>query len=101
MKQKISHIYAGFGVSQTPIDRIARKECIILFVRKCCEEAKHYYTIELRGPKVVQVRGMGNCDMTPKVEAFIQSLETAGIVQTGYSCIVYIVYSIQSNRLMM
>lgn len=57
------------------IDRIARKECIILFVRKCCEIDKSYYTVEIRGPKVVQVRGMGNCDMTPKVEKFINAWE--------------------------
>ncbi len=57
------------------INRIARKECIILFVRKCCEIDKSYYTIELRGQKVVQVRGMGNCDMTPKVEKFINAWE--------------------------
>lgn len=57
------------------IDRIVGKECIILFVRKCCEIDKSYYTIELRGQKVVQVRGMGNCDMTPKVEKFINAWE--------------------------
>ena len=53
------------------IDRIIKNECIILFVRKCCEINKPYYTIEIRGQEVVQVRGMGNCVATPEVQDFI------------------------------
>ena len=32
---------------------------------------KPFYTIEVRGQEVVQVRGAGNCGMTPEVEAFV------------------------------
>lgn len=53
------------------IDRVVGKECIILFVRKCCEIDKPYYTMEIRGQEVVQVRGMGNCAATPEVQDFI------------------------------
>lgn len=57
------------------IDRVARKECMILFVRKCCEETKPYYTVEIRGQKVVQVRGVGNCAATPEVQGFIDAFK--------------------------
>lgn len=53
------------------IDRVAKNECIILFVRKCCEETKPYYTVEIRGKEVIQVRGVGNCAATPEVQGFI------------------------------
>lgn len=53
------------------IDRVAKNECIILFVRKSCEETKPYYTVEIRGKEVIQVRGIGNCAATPKVQVFI------------------------------
>lgn len=52
-------------------ERVAEKECIILFLRKCFDETKPFYTVEVRGQKAVQVQGKGNCDMTPEVEAFI------------------------------
>lgn len=53
------------------VERVAERECMILFLRKCADEAKSFYTIEVRGQEVVQVRGMGNCGMTPEVEAFV------------------------------
>lgn len=56
-------------------ERVAEKECIILFLRKCSDETKPFYTVEVRGQKAVQVRGIGNCDMTPEVEAFITAWE--------------------------
>lgn len=57
------------------IDRVARKECMILFVRKCCEETKPYYTVEIRGKEVIQVRGVGNCAATPEVQGFIDAFK--------------------------
>lgn len=57
------------------VERVAEKECAILFLRKCSEEEKPFYTIEVRNQKAVQVRGMRNCSMTPKVEAFITDWE--------------------------
>ena len=56
-------------------ERVAEKECIILFLRKCSEEEKSFYTIEVRNRKAVQVRGIGNCDMTPEIESFIAAWE--------------------------
>ena len=57
------------------VERAANKECVILFLRKSSDESKPFYTIEVRGQKAVQVRGTGNCSMTPEVEAFITDWE--------------------------
>ena len=54
---------------------VAKKECMILFVRKCCEIDKPYYTVEIRGQKVVQVRGIGNCAATSEVQGFIDAFK--------------------------
>ena len=56
-------------------ERAAEKECIILFLRKCSEEEKPFYTVEVRNQKAVQVRGKGNCSMTPEVKSFIAAWE--------------------------
>ena len=56
-------------------ERVAEKECIILFLRKCSEEEKSFYTVEVRNQKAVQVRGKGNCAMTPEVKSFIAAWE--------------------------
>ena len=57
------------------VERAANKECVILFLRKSSDEEKPFYTIEVQGQKAVQVRGTGNCSMTPEVEAFITDWE--------------------------
>jgi len=57
------------------VDRVAKRECMILFLRRCGDEAKPYYTVEVRERKAVQVRGMNNEDATPEVRRFIQRWE--------------------------
>lgn len=57
------------------VDRVIQRESVILFLRQSAEEKKPFYTIELRDRKVVQVRGMKNCNATPKVEQFIGKWE--------------------------
>lgn len=54
---------------------VAKKECMILFVRRCTDETKPFYTVEIRGQKVVQVRGIGNCAATPEVQSFIDAFK--------------------------
>ena len=54
---------------------VAKKECMILFVRKCCEIDKPYYTVEIRGKEVIQVRGVGNCAATSEVQGFIDAFK--------------------------
>ena len=54
------------------VDRVARKECVILFLRQCADESKSFYTIEVREREVVQVRGMKNDPPTPKARKFME-----------------------------
>ena len=56
-------------------ERVANGECIILFLRKCSDDSNPFYTVEVRNQEAVQVRGAGNCDMTPEVAAFIADWE--------------------------
>ena len=57
----------------TYADRVAKKECMILFLRQCTDETKPFYTIEIRGQEIIQVRGTGNCAATPEVQSFIDA----------------------------
>lgn len=55
--------------------RVANGECVILFLRRCEEPDKSFYTIEIRGRKVIQVRGWDNHDPTPEVKKFMKQWE--------------------------
>ena len=57
------------------VDRVANRECMILFLRKCDEESAPFYTIEVRDKKVTQARGMCNADVTPEVKRFLDRWE--------------------------
>ena len=63
--------------------RVAKKECMILFVRKCCEETKPFYTVEIRGKEVIQVRGVGNCAATPEIQSFIDAFKQQVLLQSS------------------
>lgn len=56
-------------------DRIVNHECVILFLRQCSDPEKSFFTIEIRGIQIVQVRGTGNCAATPEVDKFIKAWE--------------------------
>ena len=56
----------------TYIDRVCKGMSVILFVRQITDLAKSYYTMELQGEKMIQVRGFGNCAVTPEVRTFIE-----------------------------
>lgn len=56
-------------------DRVAKHQCIILFLRRCEDLTKPFYTVEVRGRKVVQVRGWDNDVPTPEVAAFMARWE--------------------------
>ena len=57
------------------VDRVADHECIILFLRQCSDLQHPYYTIEIQGNRVIQVRGVGNCSATPEVDKFVKAWE--------------------------
>ncbi len=62
--------------------RVAKKECMILFLRHCSDETKPYYTIEVRGQEIIQVRGMGNSLPTEEVKRFIDTFKQQVLLQS-------------------
>ena len=57
------------------VERVAKHECVILFLRQCSDLEKSFFTIEIRGSQIVQVRGTGNCAATPEVDKFLKAWE--------------------------
>ena len=52
-------------------ERVAKGQCLILFLRHTDEPEKPFYTIEVRGDQIQQVHGDHNSNPTPEVEQFI------------------------------
>lgn len=57
------------------VERVAKGETMILFVRKVDEPEKPYFTLEYKDGKVIQCRGKKNCSMSEDVQAFVQAFE--------------------------
>lgn len=57
------------------VDRVAKQECIILFLRQIEQMDKPFYTIEVRNQKVIQVRGERNAEATKEVSDFMKQWE--------------------------
>ena len=52
--------------------RVANGESLILFLRRCEDIAKPFYTIEVQEQEVVQLKGANNTDATPEVREFME-----------------------------
>ncbi len=65
----LQHCVGGYG------DRIANRECIVLFLRRCSDPEKPFYTIEVRDGHITQLRGLQNCAATPEVQRFAEAWE--------------------------
>ena len=61
----------------TYVDRVARGDTQIFFIRKQEEPETPYYTMEWKDDRVQQCRGSHNCAMTPEVKAFTEAFELA------------------------
>lgn len=59
----------------TYVERVARGETMILFIRRIEKPAEPFYTMEFRDGKVVQCRGKHNCAMTKEIKAFAMAFE--------------------------
>ena len=60
----------------TYVERVAKGETSIFFIRKQDAPDKSYYTMEWKNDQVWQCRGLHNCDMTPEVKAFTKAFES-------------------------
>ena len=59
----------------TYVDKVARGETNIFFIRKEKEPDKPYFTMEWRDNDIVQCRGARNCGMPPEVKAFTEAFK--------------------------
>lgn len=57
------------------VDRVLKKETVILFVRRLDDITKPYFTLEYQRGKVQQCRGYKNQKMTDDVKAFVEEWE--------------------------
>lgn len=57
------------------VDRVARGETNIFFIRKADHPEKSYFTMEWRDNKIIQCRGFKNCGMPADVQAFVKVFE--------------------------
>lgn len=67
--EALDHCVGGY------VQRVAKGETNIFFVRKADEPGKSYFTMEWNHNKVIQCRGKGNCGMPPEVKAFVKVFE--------------------------
>lgn len=65
------------------VERVAAKECIIVFLRAVNDPEKPFYTIEVRQSRITQIRGMGNQGATPEVDKFIMHWEREVLQKTA------------------
>ena len=57
------------------VDRVAKGETLILFIRKKEKPNEPYYTMEWKNNRVAQCRGSHNKNMTPQVQKFVKAFE--------------------------
>lgn len=55
------------------VKSVEKKECIILFIRRCSDETKPFYTMEVQGQEIIQVRGINNTLPTPEIKKFLDA----------------------------
>jgi hypothetical protein len=67
--QKLHHCVGGYA------ENMANDRCTILFIRREKRKSKPFYTVEVRGDRVIQVRGANNCAPTPEVHDFLEVWE--------------------------
>lgn len=63
--EALHHCVGGY------VERVARGETNIFFIRKADAPDKPYFTMEWKNNDVAQCRGSHNCGMTPELKAFV------------------------------
>lgn len=67
--QKMHHCVGSY------VQRVAKGETIILFIREKEHPEEPFYTMEIKGGKVSQCRGKYNAGMTEEVKRFVEQFE--------------------------
>ena len=63
--QKLHHCVGSY------VENVVNQDCVILFIRRESRKSKPFYTVEVRGNRVLQVRGANNRSPVPEVEKFL------------------------------
>lgn len=67
--QKLHHCVGSYA------EDMAKQQCTILFIRRERQKNKPFYTVEVQGDRIIQVRGTNNCAPTPEVKDFLAAWE--------------------------
>ncbi len=67
--EALHHCVGGY------VERVAKGETNIFFIRKEESPDKPYFTMEWKDNRIIQCRGLRNCGMPPEVEAFVKIFE--------------------------
>jgi len=65
------------------LDRVAKKETVILFVRQIAEPDKPYYTVEYNDNKIRQCHGFCNVNATDEINKFLNKWLNAIVCRSG------------------
>ena len=65
----LNHCVGGYA------ERVAKGQCVILFIRKQADPSTPFYTAEIRDGQIFQCRGKRNSDMTPEVMKFMEAFK--------------------------
>lgn len=68
--KKLNHCVGSY------IDRVVKKETIILFIRKLEDIETPFYTVEFKNTKVIQCRGLNNRNATEEVNDLLKEWES-------------------------
>ncbi|MGE6515169.1 PcfJ domain-containing protein [Lysinibacillus sphaericus] len=71
--KKLSHCVGGYA------DKHYNGKCSLLFIRKTSQKDKPYYTVEIVGNEVKQIRGFKNAPPTDEVKQFVGKFEKAKV----------------------
>lgn len=65
------------------VERVAKGECIIFFIRQTDNIKKPFYTLEVRSNRVIQINGKNHSAPTPEVEKFLKLWEHKKLWASG------------------
>ena len=54
------------------VEKVAKGECLILFIRQTENIKKPFYTLEIQNGQVIQIQGKYHCEPTPEVKKFLE-----------------------------
>ena len=66
------------------VERVAKGNCVILFIRETANIKQPFYTLEIRNEEVIQIHGERHCSPTPEVEKFLEQWKKRKLITILY-----------------